>query len=673
MDGTRRELDSLSDRYELTSKEFIHRVKSLQVLRSNQSNGDVREYLKMQHDLFRSSSKAFDEDKDRLEDFDGRVKVLEDSSNQLIEKEKSLMEQQLRSMGQSNHSVDPEIGKISENFVYPEESDFPSLLEGEHCQTEVENVASIQGNWYYFGRLVLSNYRLIFLEFGRKSVDGSCSLPARILCNVPLGAIDRVEELDIESKVLNFGTKDLSFYSLGFKYSSIDPSVIYDKLKSALQTPELFAFSHGADDCKKVFGDLVSVKEDYVRTGLLSESSGYRLSNANAGYSMSLSYPKHIMVPAALSDDDLRNAAEFRSKGRCIAVVWKFPNGPQVICRSAQPLVGLTRSHNSNDEKHLSLILEALGDQRGRERPGVLICDSRPQTNAVGNIAVGGGWENIEFYKGCDLVFQNIANIHIVRDSFCGLHNLFNIKLSKELPLSIDASTFSRRYNEISNLLKEGKGMATWFTHISSIIQGARQLVEHICHHRGSVLVHCSDGWDRTSQVSSLAQLLLDPYYRTVKGFAVLVEREWIEFGHKFATRFGHSENRDSGDSQRSPVFLQWLDCVFQHVDQYPEEFEFKSRFLVDLMDAVHSCRYGTFLWDSDREREQKGVVGRTKQFWNILDDDVMNLEYAPKEERKVLLLNRFRCEDMRLWIEYFVRWDTALLRRRDLDLKSLF
>lgn len=55
-----------------------------------------------------------------------------------------------------------------------------------------------------------------------------------------------------------------------------------------------------------------------------------------------------------------------------------------------------------------------------------------------------------------------------------------------------------------------------------------------------TVLLHCSDGWDRTSQLSSLAQLVLDPYFRTMEGFFVLVEKEWVSFGHQFATRCGH-------------------------------------------------------------------------------------------------------------------------------------
>ena len=39
-----------------------------------------------------------------------------------------------------------------------------------------------------------------------------------------------------------------------------------------------------------------------------------------------------------------------------------------------------------------------------------------------------------------------------------------------------------------------------------------------------SVVIHCSDGWDRTAQLAALIELLLDPFYRTIDGFAILVE-----------------------------------------------------------------------------------------------------------------------------------------------------
>lgn len=35
------------------------------------------------------------------------------------------------------------------------------------------------------------------------------------------------------------------------------------------------------------------------------------------------------------------------------------------------------------------------------------------------------------------------------------------------------------------------------------------------------MVVHCSDGWDRTAQLTSLAMLMLDSHYRTLRGFQV--------------------------------------------------------------------------------------------------------------------------------------------------------
>jgi Myotubularin-like phosphatase domain len=71
------------------------------------------------------------------------------------------------------------------------------------------------------------------------------------------------------------------------------------------------------------------------------------------------------------------------------------------------------------------------------------------------------------------------------------------------------------------------------------------------------------------TQVVALAQLLLDPYYRTLDGFRTLIEKDWLAFGHPFQLRLAHGLARQtSKEDQRSPVFLQFLDCVWQLVNQ---------------------------------------------------------------------------------------------------------
>ena len=47
------------------------------------------------------------------------------------------------------------------------------------------------------------------------------------------------------------------------------------------------------------------------------------------------------------------------------------------------------------------------------------------------------------------------------------------------------------------------------------------KIVELIEKQKSSVMIHCTDGWDHTAQLSALAMLMLDPYYRTVNGFEV--------------------------------------------------------------------------------------------------------------------------------------------------------
>jgi myotubularin-related protein 3/4 len=80
---------------------------------------------------------------------------------------------------------------------------------------------------------------------------------------------------------------------------------------------------------------------------------------------------------------------------------------------------------------------------------------------------------------------------------------------------------------------------------------------------------------------------LIDKFFSYIKqGFRSLVEVEWLMFGHKFSQRNGHSANNND-INERCPVFLQWLDCVYQIQRQFPWAFEFNETFLVNYFELI--------------------------------------------------------------------------------------
>jgi myotubularin-related protein 1/2 len=57
----------------------------------------------------------------------------------------------------------------------------------------------------------------------------------------------------------------------------------------------------------------------------------------------------------------------------------------------------------------------------------------------------------------------------------------------------------------------------------------------------------------------------------------------------------GHGTDKYS-DQDRSPIFLQFIDCVWQIMQQFKNFFEFNEFFLLTILENMYTCQYGTFL-----------------------------------------------------------------------------
>ncbi|CAB1325103.1 unnamed protein product [Coregonus sp. 'balchen'] len=240
------------------------------------------------------------------------------------------------------------------------------------------------------------------------------------------------------------------------------------------------------------------------------------------------------------------------------------------ICRSSQPLSGFS-ARCLEDEQMLEAIV--------RSNPCsdfMYVVDTRPKLNAMANRAAGKGYENEDNYSNIKFQFIGIENIHVMRNS-----------LQKMLEEFL-----------------EGLESSGWLKHIKAVLDAGIFIAKAVAEEGVSVLVHCSDGWDRTAQVCSVASVLLDPYYRTLKGLMEV-----------------------------SPVIEQFLECVWQLSEQFPCAFEYNERFLITIHNHIYSCQYGNFIGNNQKERTELRLQEKSHSLWTYLWEnrtDYINPLYRP-------------------------------------------
>lgn len=125
-------------------------------------------------------------------------------------------------------------------------------------------------------------------------------------------------------------------------------------------------------------------------------------------------------------------------------------------------------------------------------------------------------------------------------------------------------------------------------------------------------------------------------------------------------------------DNDRSPVFLQFVDCVWQVTNQFPHCFEFNEYFLTFVVDHLYSCLFGTFLCNSDKERRVSGVPQKTQSLWSFVNyrrEMFLNPGYNAEESAGVggaggggaAIFPEASVRYLKLWTGYYCRWNPRM------------
>jgi len=326
-------------------------------------------------------------------------------------------------------------------------------------------------------------------------------------------------------------------------------------------------------------------------------------------------YPRHVIVPSSIQErEELRKLAEFHRNNCFPIVTWKSQSSGGFLLRSSIPQTprGQPDQRCKVDEK----LINGLGSLSPNRDAKVWIFTEKPKVSLPSSNSSQSGLKVSEgeayYYPHCKFVNDDLPDPQSVQQN--------GLKLMNALSYKTDDSKY------LSQIEDSG-----WLENIRRLLEISSSVAWEIENEKSTVLVAYDDGVDRTAQIVSLVQLLADPYYRTLNGFQVLIQKEWLSIRHPF---FSRNLSRGINDDDLSPIFLQFLDCVWQLTRQFPLVFEFNEHFIETLVIHSYSGRFGTFL-----DFETNGIVGENPvSFWTWLNvvvmakDDFSNSNYDQSE-----------------------------------------
>ncbi|KAF7646426.1 hypothetical protein LDENG_00187950, partial [Lucifuga dentata] len=289
---------------------------------------------------------------------------------------------------------------------------------------------------------------------------------------------------------------------------------------------------------------MFDVAEDWV-ADLKRTKGKCRLVTANADFDVSTHLPQFFVVPESISEADM---TAFQGKG---LPIWCWTHHSGCSLFKTASLLLLPEDHIQNS--HMEKMLTAVADN--------YLCSVKIED-----------------------LSDTLPTIQEIQLAYNRFKQLFLIENTTDFWVS-DMKWFSSL---------ESCG---WLDIIKQCLHKAVQVVECLERENTNVLIMEEGGSDLCCVVSSLAQLMLDSFYRTIPGFQSLIQKEWVAGGHSFLDRCNQLHLKDRENV--SPVFVLFLECVWQLFQQYTPAFQFSETYLTVLSDSLHVPVFSTFLFNS--------------------------------------------------------------------------
>ncbi|KAK2112593.1 Myotubularin- protein 6 [Saguinus oedipus] len=332
---------------------------------------------------------------------------------------------------------------------------------------------------------------------------------------------------------------------------------------------DLYAFSYNPkqNDSERLQGwQLIDLAEEYKRMGV--PNSHWELSDANREYKICETYPRELYVPWTASKPIIVGSSKFRSKGRFPVLSYYHQDKKAAICRCSQPLSGFS-ARCMEDEQLLQAISKANPVNRY-----MYVVDTRPKHRMqswwatqkdIGRIIVRISSKirndekiresnekkrlNAMANRAAGKGYENEDNYSSIRFQFVGIENIHVMRSSLQKLLEVNGTKGLSVNDFYSGLESSG-----WLRHIKAVMDAAIFLAK------------------------------------------VTLYLSYLVLG------CGHL---DGDPKEVSPVFTQFLECVWHLTEQFPQAFEFNEAFLLQIHEHIHSCQFGNFLGNCQKEREE--------------------------------------------------------------------